>query len=504
MIKIIANLTANKKLFAPLLLCLIMTSSISVQSQSWTPTTNKHLSFRQNQGNECIKFDNKPTLSGSFTIETWVRLDNNSCPNGGSNSKPVSNDVFVSMGDHQGNPQGSFKGAEVGIQAAERGNGFEPIYGTGPSANVGKFYFIVGDGTGTGSNDRAMVSSTFKPLCNVWYHIAAVYTKTSSSSGNIKMYVNGSQQGSAVTYNGPITFSSQTNSPTNASSNHKPADMTFGKEADHGSSQRGYLDGDLDNVAIWSTAKTYTTSNYDDPIDHSSSNLENFYHFNQNPATSSSTPYDATSQTFSGNNGNQNTNTGTGTGVDYLGNGSGSGPPLPVELLNFELVQDNESVDLFWSTASELNNHFFTLEKSMDGRHWNLLGTVEGNGTTNEISDYTYTDYNPYPIKTFYRLTQTDYDGKFEYLAIKSTNSNDEGIPQMSVRPNPSSDFVNIDYVQFPYSQIRFLNAQGIDVSKEIKVLRNTGNSLMLDISALQNGVYSVVGPTSSAFLLKL
>ncbi len=503
MVKIIDILKAKKNLFfAFLILSLIMTNSISVQSQSWTPTTNKHLSFRQNTGNECIKFDNKPTLSGSFTIETWVRLDNNSCPDGGSNQKPVSNDAFVSIGDHMGSDQGAFKGAEIGIQAAATGSCCEPVFSKNSNAKPGEFYFIVGDGTGTNSSDRAIVSSGFKPSCNVWYHIAGVYTVNSGGNNTIKMYVNGDLK-NTVNYDGPVTFSTQTNSPNNASSNHSEADMTLGREADPGSGQRGYLDGDLDNVAIWSTAKTYTTSNYDDPIDHSSSNLENFYHFNQNPATSSSIPYDATSQTFSGNNGNQNTNTGTGTGVDYVGNGSGSGPPLPVELLNFELVQNNESVDLFWSTATELNNHFFTLEKSVDGRHWNLLGTVEGNGTTNEISDYTYTDYNPYPIKTFYRLAQTDYDGKFEYLAIKSTNSNDEAISQMSVRPNPGSDFVNIDYVQFPYSQIRFLNAQGIDVSKEIKLLRNTGNSLTLDISAIQNGVYYVVSPTSSTLIIK-
>lgn len=440
----------------------------------WQSSTNYHADFTQGNGSAEYISMNAPSISGAFTLETWVQTKNRSCS---SNSKPQTNDAFISIADHNSTHGSNFSGAELGANSCD--NNFDNVAG-GTSC---RWYFAVGSGT-----NKAIVNSTFAPSCNTWYHVAGVYT-----GSQIKLYINGVLQGT-VNYSGSITF------PTGSGG------MKLGKEAANPSSQQGYLDGKLDNVAIWNTSKTYSSSSsasdyYGNAISPTATGLVDHYHFNQNGRTKTDPVKDATS---SSNDGSQGQDGSSSTAfVDYVGTGTG-GPPLPVELLNFELVQDNESVDLFWSTASEFNNHFFTLEKSMDGRHWNFLGTVEGNGTTNEISDYTYTDHNPYPIKTFYRLTQTDYDGKFEYLAIKSTNSNDEGISQMSVRPNPSSNFVNIDYVQFPYSQIRFLNAQGIDVSKEIKVLRNTGNSLTLDISAIQNGVYSVVSPTSSALLIKL
>lgn len=464
--------------FNKFILCVSFTTLFCAQSLygQWQSTTNYYLDFDQSSTDEHITM-NRPSVSGAFTMETWVLTKNKSCS---SNSKPTSNDAFVSMADHDGTHGGNFKGAEIGVNAC--GNNMSDRVAGGTAC---RFYFAVGSGS-----SKAIVSSTFAPSCNTWHHVAGVYTGT-----QIKLYVNGVLQ-NTVNYSGSITWPSTTGG------------MTLGREAKNPSAQEGYLDGSLDNVAIWNTAKDYsntsTASNYyKNPISPTATDLVDHYHFNQNDRTKNDPVKDATS----GNDGSQTWKSGTAATnnnfVDYVGHTTSTGPPLPVEILNFELVQDNESVDLFWSTASELNNHFFTLEKSMDGRHWNLLGTVEGNGTTNEISDYTYTDYNPYPIQTYYRLAQTDYDGKFEYLAVKSTNSNDEGISQMSVRPNPSSDFVNIDYVQFPYSQIRFLNAQGIDVSKEIKVLRNTGNSLMLDISAIQNGVYSVVSPTSSALLIK-
>ena len=348
-----------KYLSAVTLIPLLFTNSLYGQ---WS-NTNYHLSFNQgNNVDQRISMNKPNSLSNGkspFTIETWVRLDGGSCPD----NKPTSNDAFVSIGDHKSSHQGAFGGAEIGIQACcKPSNGGEPVFGN--SAGLKKFYFVVGDG----SSNKAIVSSDLKPNCNQWYHIAGVYTGT-----EIKMYVDGVLQSSTstVSYSGNVNF---------------PNDMNLGREAVPTGSKQGYLDGDLDNVAIWNSAKTYTTSNYDDPITHNSSDLIDYYHFNQSSHSSTSPPLDANS-----NSGNVVNNGSNVNGVTYVGTGSGA--PLPVELLYFESqLAANHNVILNWATVSEINNSHFEIERSYNGRTFERVGEVNGNGNSQHQIDYSYLD----------------------------------------------------------------------------------------------------------------
>jgi hypothetical protein len=111
---------------------------------------------------------------------------------------------------------------------------------------------------------------------------------------------------------------------------------------------------------------------------------------------------------------------------------------LPVELLNFA-ASDNEdgSVVITWATASELNNDFFTIQRSTDGTTYSDIGTVKGNGTTKLKMSYEYQDTEPSAEKLYYRLMQTDFDGTTEvfkpvYVEVKSSGSE-----TVSVFPNP-------------------------------------------------------------------
>ena len=95
---------------------------------------------------------------------------------------------------------------------------------------------------------------------------------------------------------------------------------------------------------------------------------------------------------------------------------------LPVELTNFtaEIVNDRTLVS--WQTASEINNDYFTVERSADGQYFEGLGTVGGSGNTTNANSYNYTDEYPLSGTSFYRLRQTDYDGKFEIFEPVSLN----------------------------------------------------------------------------------
>ncbi|PKR80526.1 hypothetical protein CW751_09125 [Brumimicrobium salinarum] len=91
--------------------------------------------------------------------------------------------------------------------------------------------------------------------------------------------------------------------------------------------------------------------------------------------------------------------------------------PLPIELISFSADESafKNQVDLNWSTASEKNNDFFTLEKSTNGKDWELLKTLNGAGNSTHTLKYRWTDQSPYSGISYYRLKQTDFDGKFSY-----------------------------------------------------------------------------------------
>lgn len=112
--------------------------------------------------------------------------------------------------------------------------------------------------------------------------------------------------------------------------------------------------------------------------------------------------------------------------------------PLPIELLNFNAIMNSGKVDLTWSTASERNNDYFTIEKSKDGFNFETVTLVSGAGNSTSIIEYTDVDYKPYSGISYYRLKQTDYNGLFSYSKIVSVNYffGDDGI---TIYPNPAT-----------------------------------------------------------------
>jgi hypothetical protein len=92
--------------------------------------------------------------------------------------------------------------------------------------------------------------------------------------------------------------------------------------------------------------------------------------------------------------------------------------PLPIELISFEGISKNTYNYLFWKTASEYNNDYFTIEKTLDGINFTPIANINGAGNSNMVLNYDYIDYNIINTITYYRLKQTDYDGKYEYSNI--------------------------------------------------------------------------------------
>lgn len=159
---------------------------------------------------------------------------------------------------------------------------------------------------------------------------------------------------------------------------------------------------------------------------------------------------------------------------------------LPIELISFTSTESPHGIKLNWATATELNNDFFTVEKSLDGKTYEYLAKVQGNGTSNEIIEYEYSD-NEFAQSAYYRLSQTDFDGtskvKGEIFAEKSNKSS-----LLTLFPNPNSkNEVRLDYSGDLKGKVFVYNLAGV---KLIEKSLNNEKVLTLDLSP---GLYMIV-----------
>ncbi|OGU79480.1 MAG: hypothetical protein A2W11_03655, partial [Ignavibacteria bacterium RBG_16_35_7] len=122
---------------------------------------------------------------------------------------------------------------------------------------------------------------------------------------------------------------------------------------------------------------------------------------------------------------------------------------VPIELTSFTVNAGNKDVVLKWSTASELNNLGFEIERAKDGNklNWVTIGFVEGSGTSTEINDYVFMDKDPLQGTSYYRLKQVDYDGSFRLfneVRVEFSGVTDYELAQNY--PNPFNPSTTINY----------------------------------------------------------
>ncbi len=113
---------------------------------------------------------------------------------------------------------------------------------------------------------------------------------------------------------------------------------------------------------------------------------------------------------------------------------------LPVELVSFTVNTSVEGILLNWSTASEKNNDFFTIETSSDAVHWTTAGEVKGAGNSSSLLDYSYIHNQPVAGVNYYRLKQTDFNNRAVYSSILSIDYAPSMI-ETAVYPNPTAGY---------------------------------------------------------------
>lgn len=164
---------------------------------------------------------------------------------------------------------------------------------------------------------------------------------------------------------------------------------------------------------------------------------------------------------------------------------------LPIELYSFTGRNSEEKNILEWTTASEMNNDYFTVEKSENGISYSELIRINGAGNSSTNKYYSTNDIEPYPNLTYYRLKQTDFNGDFTYSNIISVSSEEDVV---YLYPTPSHD--NFDVKLFSTEDgIGFLDIFDLVgqkvLSQSFPKSKGT-NNINVNASSLAQGVYTL------------
>ncbi|MGL5888637.1 MAG: T9SS type A sorting domain-containing protein, partial [Bacteroidia bacterium] len=170
---------------------------------------------------------------------------------------------------------------------------------------------------------------------------------------------------------------------------------------------------------------------------------------------------------------------------------------LPVELNYFSAIcTQTGKAKLTWETASETNNHFFTVERSDNGIDFYPVARINGAGTSSQPHQYTCTDETEIPEVVYYRLRQTDFNGQTEVFPVRALNRNscNESTKQISVFPNPAENTIVLQ-LHSPVETSRQIICS--DMSGRVlfsieKQFAEGENVIAVDISALSPGTYTI------------
>lgn len=166
---------------------------------------------------------------------------------------------------------------------------------------------------------------------------------------------------------------------------------------------------------------------------------------------------------------------------------------LPVELLDFTGQQEETHNHLFWQTATEINNDYFIVDRSVNGAAWDSIGVVDGHGNSTQVIDYEFNDFNVADGITYYRLRQRDFNGATTgspviYIVRQS------GAHTATVYPSPTPGDAMISYYSFSEGplEVTVMDVTGRIVSQNQHTLASGANSIPVRLENEPAGVYTI------------
>ena len=187
----------------------------------------------------------------------------------------------------------------------------------------------------------------------------------------------------------------------------------------------------------------------------------------------------------------------------FIGSSDIGSSPLPIELLNFEAAYMEETgfVELKWSTATEINNDFFTVESSQDASNWTEILTKDGAGTTHQFMSYIDFDKHPYDGINYYRLKQTDYNGDYTYSKIIAINIHSSIDNKVIAFPSPVNDILNISSPGISFEEIFVIDSKGAIVAQQLNP--DLSENIKIDFGSFKNGNYLIKLKTKNTIATK-
>lgn len=182
----------------------------------------------------------------------------------------------------------------------------------------------------------------------------------------------------------------------------------------------------------------------------------------------------------------------------------GEGSPLPIKLTSFEAVAEGDKVKISWSTSSEVNNDFFTVERSKAGRDFEEVVIINGVGNSKATQMYSAFDKKPYHDFSYYRLKQTDIDGHYSYSKVRVVqyfNASD-----VKIYPNPVNGdifYQSMNSIEDQEVTITLYNIFGEAVYSKT-FLKEGQNTIRIRLpDQLKPGAYFIVGSGNNELFRK-
>ncbi len=160
-----------------------------------------------------------------------------------------------------------------------------------------------------------------------------------------------------------------------------------------------------------------------------------------------------------------------------------------IELLDFYGETTERSNELFWTTASEKDHDFFTIEKSLDGINFMSISKIESEGNSNFIQEYNFSDNEIANSKSFYRILDTDINGNTNYSNIVLLER--RTLSDISIYPNPFENYINLNFLPEGHFNIQILDVSGKIIYQDA-IASMEQNHLKINTSDFVSGIYFI------------
>lgn len=166
---------------------------------------------------------------------------------------------------------------------------------------------------------------------------------------------------------------------------------------------------------------------------------------------------------------------------------------LPVELTSFVVEANNNSVNLNWETATEINNFGFSVQRKIESESWKEIGFVHGHGNSNSPKYYSFVDQSPLGGELQYRIKQIDFDGGFKYYGPVSAIVNIARFTLNQNFPNPFNPVTTINYTLPEKTNVKLVlfDILGREVAELVNEEQASGiYNVKFDGSNFNSGIY--------------